>query len=49
MPVMASAPDSEVSRLMAVGLAELLPADLRARIDQTSPRRGGLFGRLFKR
>jgi len=49
MPVMASSPGSEVSRLMAAGLSELLPPDARARVDQAPSNRSNLFARLFKR
>jgi pilus assembly protein CpaE len=49
MPVMASSPGAEVSRLMAGGLMELLPPDVRARVDQTPASRGGFLGRLFRR
>jgi len=49
MPVMASAADSDISRLMARGLAELLPDEARERIEHSPTRRGGRLGRLFSR
>jgi pilus assembly protein CpaE len=49
MPVMASSPGAEVSRLMASGLMELLPPDVRSRVDQSPANRGGFLGRLFRR
>jgi len=48
MPVMASAPNAEVSRLMAVGLSELLPPEARARANQDHASSGGFFSKLFK-
>lgn len=48
MPVMASAPSADVSRLMAVGLSELLPPDSRARIAPAPAPKSGLLSRLFK-
>jgi len=49
MPVMASSPTAEVSRLMAAGLRELLPPELQSRVEDAAPPRTSLFSRLFRR
>ncbi|MGQ0616459.1 MAG: AAA family ATPase [Acidimicrobiia bacterium] len=49
MPVMAASPQSEISRLMATGLAPLLPADIHVHEDEVVPvKKRGFFGRLRK-
>jgi pilus assembly protein CpaE len=47
MPVLASSPTAEVSRLMTAGLAELLPDDARTTLGLVETR-SGLFRRVFK-
>jgi len=47
MPVMAASPDAEISRLMAGGMKNVLPAELQSQIAQeTAPKKAGL-RRLF--
>ena len=48
MPVMASSPTSEISRLMAAGLAELLPPEDQGKVE-AAPRKPGLLARMFSR
>jgi len=48
MPVMASSPTSEISRLMAAGLAELLPPEDQAKVE-AAPKKPGLLARMFSR
>src|SRR5213078_1781172 len=46
MPVMAAAPQAEISRLMATGMRPLLPPEAQAKIeDFSSPKKRGMFGR----
>ena len=49
MPVMASSPNAEISRLMSLGLSDLLPPDIRARLEADRPAKPGLFQRMFNR
>ncbi len=49
MPVLASAPNSEISRLMTSGMAPLLPEDLRLRVAPAPAQKPTLMSRLFKR
>jgi pilus assembly protein CpaE len=49
MPVMASSPTSEISKLMAAGLRELLPVDLQHNVADAPPAKGNAFTRLFRR
>ena len=49
MPVMASSPNAEISRLMSLGLADLLPPEIRARVEADRPVKSGLFQRMFNR
>lgn len=49
MPVLASSPTAEISRLMALGLRELLPAELQNRVDEVSPARNSILRRMFRR
>jgi pilus assembly protein CpaE len=49
MPVMAAAPQSEISRLMTTGLKALLPPDAQVRVEDASPeKKRGRFGRKKK-
>jgi pilus assembly protein CpaE len=48
MPVMASSPTAEVSRLMAAGLTELLPPEAQAKVERGPGTRTGFFSRVFK-
>lgn len=48
MPVMASSPMSEISRLMAGGLADLLPPEDRVKVER-APTKQGVFARMFNR
>ena len=49
MPVIASSPTAEISRLMSSGLRELLPVELQGRVEEVQPSKGGFFSRLFGR
>ena len=49
MPVMASAPTAEISKLMSSGLKDLLPPDAQERLEAALPTRKGVFARLFNR
>ena len=49
MPVMAASPDAEISRLMAQGMKNVLPDNLRSQIDEENqPKRAGL-RRFFRK
>ena len=50
-PILAFTPNAEVSRRLASGLSDLLPADSRARIpsvEATDDKRSGFFSRMFR-
>jgi pilus assembly protein CpaE len=49
VPVLVSAPNAEVSRRLAIGLADLLPEQQRAALNLNTAPKGGLIGRLFGR
>ena len=49
MPVMASAPNAPVSRLMTSGLAILLPPEQRSQIPAAAVEKSGFFSRAFRR
>jgi MinD-like ATPase involved in chromosome partitioning or flagellar assembly len=49
MPVIASSPTAEISKLMSSGLRELLPIELQSRVEDAHPSRGGFLGRFFGR
>jgi pilus assembly protein CpaE len=49
MPVIASSPTAEISRLMNSGLRELLPLDLQDRVEEVRPGGRGFFSRVFNR